>query len=79
MKNYEDPAPVDVSTLEEEVENYNRQIKTLQKKFDVATRQHGDEKDQVDASEKQLKEIDKKIKAALELADPVKVVNQNKS
>ena len=64
---------MDVTTLEEEVENYGRQIENMEQKYNAAIQQNTTEREEVEAAEKELKEIDRKIKAAIELSDPVKV------
>ena len=70
LKNVEDPAPVDVRTLEDEVSNFQRQIDELESKKEELSRKASEAKCQLDKMENDLRNVDDRIRMAAQKLDP---------
>ncbi|KAK7485360.1 hypothetical protein BaRGS_00023459 [Batillaria attramentaria] len=68
----EDPAPVDISTLEEDVRAYTTQITTLQERRAMALRTLEEKQQQCGEAEKQFKEIEAEMKKRTDSDIPLK-------
>jgi len=70
LKNTDDPAPVDVRTLEDEVENFDRRIGELESKKEELSRRSDEAKRRLDATENELRNIEDRIRMAAQKLDP---------
>jgi len=70
LKNVEDPAPVDVRTLEDEVTNFDKKIDELKLKKEELTRKSDEAKRRLEVTETDLQNIQDRIRMAAQKLDP---------
>ncbi|XP_041357126.1 structural maintenance of chromosomes protein 6-like isoform X2 [Gigantopelta aegis] len=71
LKSVEDPAPIDVTTLEEEVEHYTEQITTLEERTGSTKEMYMRYKAELDQSEVAFKQVEERLKAKTDIAEPL--------
>lgn len=70
QKNIEDPAPVDVRTLEDEVTNFEKKIKELESKKKELSRKADEAKRELETTENDLQNVEDRIRMAAQKLDP---------
>ena len=70
QKNIEDPAPVDIRTLEDEVTNFDKKIKELEEKKKESTRKADETKREAETTENDLQNVEDRIRMAAQKLDP---------
>ncbi|KAK6188575.1 hypothetical protein SNE40_004723 [Patella caerulea] len=79
LMNIEDPAPVDVSTLEEEIEGYNQQIVTLEENHKQAVEDFKEKQACYQQAETEYRDTQKKIKTRMEESEPLQIESNSVS
>ncbi|XP_056019651.1 structural maintenance of chromosomes protein 6-like isoform X2 [Ostrea edulis] len=72
LKSIEDPAPIDVTTLEEEVNNLESQIQDMSVVRDQLHTQYQNSLSQFQAEEQKFKEVESKMREKAEVGEPLK-------
>eukprot|EP00105_Crassostrea_gigas_P004900 XP_011418269.1 PREDICTED: structural maintenance of chromosomes protein 6 isoform X1 [Crassostrea gigas] len=72
LKSVEDPAPIDVTTLEEEVSNLETQITEMSAVRDELHTQYQEALSQFQAEEQKFKEVESKMREKAEVGEPLK-------
>ncbi|XP_061192565.1 structural maintenance of chromosomes protein 6-like isoform X2 [Saccostrea echinata] len=72
LKSIEDPAPIDVTTLEEEVNNLDTQINEMSVVRDELHAQYQDSLTKCNAEEQKFKEVESKMREKAEVGEPLK-------
>ena len=70
LRNVEDPAPVDVQTLEEEVANFEKKIRQLEAKKTELTQKVDEAKSDLETIENELRSVEDRIRMAAQKLDP---------
>ena len=70
LKNIEDPAPIDVRTLEDEVANFDQKIKELELKKQESSRKADEVKHRLETMENDLHSVEDRIRMAAQKLDP---------
>lgn len=70
LKNVEDPAPIDVRTLEDEVANFDQKINELESKKEELSKKVDEEKRQLETLENDLHNVEDRIRMAAQKLDP---------
>jgi len=70
LKNVEDPAPIDVRTLEDEVTNFDQKINELEIKKEELLRKADEAKRGLEAMENDLRVVEDRIRMAAQKLDP---------
>ncbi|XP_048256019.1 structural maintenance of chromosomes protein 6-like isoform X1 [Haliotis rufescens] len=72
LKNVEDPAPIDIATLEDEVATYDEQITNLKEKRQEVSKISSEQQLQLVEVEKAYRDVEGKLKSLTDSADPLK-------
>ncbi|XP_064625837.1 structural maintenance of chromosomes protein 6-like isoform X2 [Lineus longissimus] len=72
LVNIEEPEAVDIITLEEEVQKYDEQLETLNEHVQAGKDKCEEAKNAMETAEQTYKEIDQRIRAVADMADPLK-------
>ncbi|KAL5021926.1 hypothetical protein ScPMuIL_001081, partial [Solemya velum] len=72
LKSVEDPAPVDVATLEEEVENYEEQIRNTEQQKEIKQEQLTQLKNELAAAQEAFKQVESEMRAKHDASIPLK-------
>jgi len=70
LKNVDDPAPVDIRTLEDEVTNFDKKINELESKKDELSQKVDEAKHRLDTTESELRNVEDRIRMAAQKLDP---------
>ena len=73
LRNIEDPAPVNVTALQEEVDHFTQQIDRLQRKKDALEQQNQTVKEEMAEAERNFQEIADRISTLANSSDPINV------